>query len=144
MGLSADIWPGCGINTTNFGPTTSVLDLIETHNARHGSSLPVITQEQLLASILPMFERNWATFDREGNFSSFADLYTQRWLHSGAEVTIQATGQQVRIVGLNPENGNLRTQPCDSKPDDPKSIDLQPDGNSFDMMQGLLKTKTSR
>lgn len=50
----------------------------------------------------------------------------------------------VRITGITPEHGLLRTVPeatgyhtyrCGNY------IDLQPDGNSFDLMAGLIKTK---
>lgn len=129
------------MNTTNSSPTTSLLDLIQSHNERHGSRLPVITQEELLGVILPRFEYLWSSFERDGDFAALAPLYTQRWLHSDKIVTIQETGQKVRIVGLTPENGLLRTISLNSSAGSPQYIDLEPDGNSFDMMQGLLKAK---
>lgn len=101
----------------------------------------MITQEQLLALILARFEAFWAQFESEQSFSSFAPLYTARWLHSDKEVGIQETGQRVKIVGLTPDQGLLRTVNLDHPGPLPEFIDLQPDGNSFDMMQGLLKAK---
>lgn len=47
----------------------------------HGTQLPIISQETLLASILPMFEKMWAEFDQAGSFAPFAELYKFRWLH---------------------------------------------------------------
>lgn len=132
---------GCGINTTNSTPTTSLLDLIRSHNERTGSPLPVISQEHLLGRILPQFEHYWTSFERERSFATFAPMYTRRWLHQDKEVRIEETGQSVRILGLNPENGYLRTILLDNDSPIPSYVDLQPDGNSFDMMQGLLKVK---
>lgn len=117
------------------------MDLIQAHNAARGSRLPIISQEELLAHILPRFEAFWAHFEREGSFAGLSELYTRRWLHSDKVVTIQESGQQVRIVGLTPEYGLLRTVSVDSPAGAPQYIDLEPDGNSFDMMQGLLKVK---
>jgi biotin--protein ligase len=145
---------GCGINTTNSTPTTSLLDLIAAHNAAHRTALPHITQEELLALILPRFEAFWARFSASGSsfgmdtasagdFSSFADAYTRRWLHTGKIVTVQASGQTVRILGLHPDSGTLRTIELDEDGRERvgQYVDLEPDGNSFDMMQGLLKVK---
>jgi biotin--protein ligase len=56
-------------------------------------------------------------------------------------VTIEESGQKVRILGLAPENGCLRTLNLDGPRGSTEYIDLQPNGNSFDMMQGLLKAK---
>lgn len=45
----------------------------------------------------------------------------------------------VRIVGITLDFGLLRTIPDDNFTGG--FIDLQPDGNSFDMMAGLIKRK---
>ena len=50
----------------------------------------------------------------------------------------------VRIVGITPEHGLLRTIPETRGYMSPRGenfIDLQPDGNSFDLMAGLIKAK---
>jgi biotin--protein ligase len=72
---------GCGINVTNPRPTASVRDLIAEHNAREGTSLPPLSQEQVLASILATFEPMWSTF-LSGGFEPFMPLYQTRWLHT--------------------------------------------------------------
>lgn len=46
--------------------------------------------------------------------------------------------QQVRILGITADHGLLRTIPERGAGD---FIDLQPDGNSFDLMEGLIKAK---
>jgi biotin---protein ligase len=49
-------------------------------------------------------------------------------------------------VGITPEHGLLRTLPERptggwSNMSQPQFIDLQPDGNSFDIMAGLIRSK---
>lgn len=51
----------------------------------------------------------------------------------------------VRIVGITPDHGLLRTIPESRNYRSNRGdeyIDLQPDGNSFDLMAGLIKTKS--
>lgn len=49
----------------------------------------------------------------------------------------------VRIVSITTDYGLLRTLPQDSyRLSDDAYIDLQPDGNSFDMMAGLIRAKS--
>jgi len=75
------------------------------------------------------------------------------------EVTTVTPPQRVKIVGITPDYGLLRTLPVGRS--DPDSyggwghgghdgfhqsstfIDLQPDGNSFDIMAGLIKSKST-
>ena len=73
------------------------------------------------------------------------------------EVTTVTPPQRVKIVGITPDFGLLRTLPTgqngpggyagqgyggfyQSSP----FIDLQPDGNSFDIMAGLIKSKSTQ
>lgn len=52
----------------------------------------------------------------------------------------------VRICGITPDHGLLRTLPERNQPGRTNQegfIDLQPDGNSFDLMAGLIKVKGS-
>jgi biotin---protein ligase len=50
----------------------------------------------------------------------------------------------VRIVGITSDHGLLRTLPERGRwsQGGPQYVDLQPDGNSFDLMSGLIRTKT--
>lgn len=51
---------------------------------------------------------------------------------------------RVRITGITADHGLLRTVPERTgwSSGETGFIDLQPDGNSFDIMGGLIKTKT--
>ncbi|GAA5967664.1 hypothetical protein JCM21900_006734 [Sporobolomyces salmonicolor] len=141
---------GCGINTSNPKPTTSINELVELYNWRHGTSLAPFSPELLLALVLSKFGQMWETFQQQG-FGPFTDSYLRRWIHSDQQVTLEATSQRVRIVGITPDHGLLRTIPVNvdrtgrevfggasALSSSPLYIDLQPDGNRFDLMKGLL------
>lgn len=156
---------GCGVNCLNARPTTSVSDLVQIHNQQTGASLPQVTQEQLAGAILSTFDSIWKVFmQHDGNFGPFVERYRQIWLHGNQETTLtsdalragQHSGEeQVRIVGISSDHGLLQAVPLTStvRTDDPSAwgdtknseahgiIQLQPDGNSFDMLQNLLKRK---
>ena len=60
-------------------------------------------------------------------------------------VTTVDPPQKVRIVGITSDHGLLRTVLQSDSWASAKTngfIDLQPDGNSFDLMAGLIKAKT--
>ncbi|KAH8918057.1 class II aaRS and biotin synthetase [Atractiella rhizophila] len=132
---------GCGINTSNPRPTTSINELIEYQNRnlpRTTAPIPALTQEELLARVLIKFEMMYRSFiSTQGDFRPFLDSYIQHWLHSDQLVTIEETDEKVIIKGITEDSGLLRTESVASR----QIIDLQPDGNTFDMMRGLLKTK---
>ncbi|CAE7201535.1 unnamed protein product [Rhizoctonia solani] len=129
---------GCGVNVLNQPPIMSLKQLYP-----EGAVNPALTMENVAANIMATFEEMWRIFtEARGSFEPFIDLYLERWLHSDEQVTLMTTTPptKVRIYGLNPDNGFLRTIP--EQGGDTKPIDLQPDGNSFDMMAGLIKTKS--
>lgn len=149
---------GCGINCLNALPTVSLSALIDEYNAEHSSTLPHISQEQLAGAVLATFEGLWQEFVATGTWTSFADRYRQIWLHSDQPALLTTVDPPVpiRIVGITSDTGMLRAVPDDGSyvitSDDEQAWstassgkgwawDLQPDGNSFDMMKGLIKTK---
>jgi biotin---protein ligase len=128
---------GCGLNVGNPEPTISLQQVL------HSTELTV---ENVLAAVLVQFERMHrhlleSAQNRENEyFAPFTESYHKRWLHSGHSVDIHtstAPGGQARILGIDPTTGLLRAQLADSK----EIIQLQPDGNSFDMMRGLIFAK---
>ncbi|KAG8732500.1 biotin holocarboxylase synthetase [Ceratobasidium sp. 423] len=128
---------GSGLNVLNQAPIMSLKQLYP-----EGTSNPSLTMENIAANIMATFEDMWRTFtEAKGSFEPFMDLYLERWLHSDEQVTLMTTNPptKVRICGISPDTGFLRTIP---ERGDPKPIDLQPDGNSFDMMAGLIKAKS--
>ncbi|KAK4690100.1 biotin---protein ligase, partial [Tremellales sp. Uapishka_1] len=158
---------GCGINVLNALPTTSLSQLHTLHTNRSSSttSPPPPTMESTFAKIMNSFVVMWEKFISEKGFKGFMDEYHGRWLHTNQEVTLTTTTPHslLKIVGITPDYGLLRCVPRattssgltalydrDVGGENDRSttaakqtyVDLQPDGNSFDMMSGLIKTKT--
>ncbi|OSC96489.1 class II aaRS and biotin synthetase [Trametes coccinea BRFM310] len=133
---------GCGLNVLNPPPIPSLVQLLPPASERHPS------MEHTLAAIMARFEPMWHAFvAARGSFEPFMDLYLDRWLHSDQLVTLTTVTppRKVRIVGITPDHGLLRTMPEREgwgSGQGAEYIDLQPDGNSFDLMAGLIKTKT--
>ena len=61
-------------------------------------------------------------------------------------LTTTTPHRQVRVVGITKDHGLLRTIPewngTGSFRSTVEYVDLQPDGNSFDLMANLIKSKT--
>ncbi|KAF8812826.1 hypothetical protein BYT27DRAFT_7085987 [Phlegmacium glaucopus] len=138
---SVDIVIGCGLNVLNIPPMTS---LVQLPGAAHAN----ISIERTAASIISKFASMWSTFVQErGSFGPFMDLYLKRWIHSDQLVTLTTTipHRQVRIIGITEDHGLLRTIPerngLGRYASTVEYIDLQPDGNSFDLMANLIKSK---
>ncbi|KAF9922126.1 biotin holocarboxylase synthetase [Linnemannia zychae] len=138
---------GCGVNATNPNPTTSINHLIRYHNKVTGKDLSLFSQETLLAHILVKFEQLHRQFlggNRQG-FAQFEQMYYRRWLHSDAVVTLTTITphKRVKIKGITLDYGLLRTVAVDEQDRDiiGEEYQLQPDGNSFDMLKGLISQK---
>ncbi|KAG2041287.1 hypothetical protein BDR03DRAFT_855884 [Suillus americanus] len=130
----ADIVIGSGLNVLNAPPIASLAQLASTPT-------PGLSVERVAAAVLTSFERIWSSFlqNEEQGFHPFMDQYLRSWLHSDQLVTLtnRTPHRSVRIVGITPDHGLLRTVPMGGG----EFIDLQPDGNSFDMMKGLISMK---
>ncbi|KAL4076877.1 hypothetical protein V8B97DRAFT_1513774 [Scleroderma yunnanense] len=139
----ADIVVGCGLNILNEPPVASLsqLEALVNHTSQASSCLRI---ERVTAAILVAFEHIWSSFleNEEWGFEPFLDRYTSNWVHSNQIVTLTTTTPHttVRVESITTDHGLLRTVPL-SGPQGSRYIDLQPDGNSFDMMKGLIKVK---
>lgn len=136
-GGNVDVVIGCGLNILNPPPITSISQLLP-HGRKDSLSI-----ENTAAAIMATFESMWSIFiQNRGSFEPFMDLYLERWLHSDQLVTLTTTTPHslVRITGITPDHGLLRTMP-ERPTGGPRFFDLQPDGNSFDLMAGLIKSK---
>ncbi|RPA96445.1 class II aaRS and biotin synthetase [Choiromyces venosus 120613-1] len=138
---------GCGINTTNNAPTTSLNHILDklnrTRKSKNLSRLPSFEQERLLAKILVVFEEMYYQFCRSG-FAPFEELYYRHWLHSGQIVRLEMEGgRKARIRGITPDYGLLTADELDESDRlTGRSFTLQSDNNSFDFFKGLLRRKT--
>ena len=166
--------PGCGVNVLNPPPILSLAQLLPAGGAQSPPTMER-TLAAIMARFDRMWAQFVAA---RGSFEPFMDLYLERWLHSCVYIVASSSydldpaadhdcalgiliprdqlvtltsvtpPRRVRIVGITPEHGLLRTM---AEPEagavwtgggGPEYIDLQPDGNSFDLMAGLIKTKS--
>lgn len=123
---------GCGLNVLNSKPSVCLQDL--TPNK--------IEMETILASILSEFELLYTElvtyFGIDDVFAPFRERYYRYWLHTDQSVNVEdADGNitECHIRGLD-ENGFLKAKTTSGN-----LISLQPDGNSFDMLKGLIYVK---
>ncbi|KZV75628.1 class II aaRS and biotin synthetase [Peniophora sp. CONT] len=131
-GGQVEVIIGCGVNVSTPAPMAS-LSLL--------SPDAQLSSETMLALILSKFESMWETFvESRGSWAPFEDAYLDAWMHSDQSVTVATVSppQQVRILGITADHGLLRTLPERGAGE---FIDLQPDGNSFDLMEGLIRAK---
>ncbi|KAH9508968.1 hypothetical protein Btru_048417 [Bulinus truncatus] len=130
---------GCGFNVSNSNPTVCINDIIRLYNTSNPElpDLPPLTTSQLIARSVSILEGLIDEFNEKGH-QTFCQQYYKHWLHSGVKVSIQLDHlTEGEIVGLD-EYGFLSIQTPEKK-----LLSVQPDGNSFDMMQNLIYVKTS-
>jgi len=122
---------GCGVNVNDPCPTMS---LEKAYKLVNNSDLNIPTiKEDLLAKIMSNLDSYYNKFSREG-LKSFLDEYYQYWLHSNSVVKVE--GFDALITGID-EFGCLRVLLLDDKHKNEERT-LLPDGNSFDMLKGLI------
>ncbi|TPX49284.1 hypothetical protein SeMB42_g02674 [Synchytrium endobioticum] len=121
----------------------SVNQVIQINNARQSQQLPEVELEDVLARVLTIFEIYYQELldaiqsDKFAfAFEPFLPRYYNAWLHSHVRVVLEAHGNaQAVITGID-SSGLLR---CVG--DNQQEYLLQPDGNSFDMMKGMIARK---
>lgn len=137
---------GCGMNVSNAGPTTSLNLVIKKLNevrAQRGlKPLHLISVERLAARYLTCLEKLFRVFKRNG-FGPLLPKYYKHWLHSDQIVTLGLMGDaKARVKGISGNYGYMLVEEVDENGDlTGKRYELQPDGNSFDMMRGLITKK---
>ena len=137
------VW-GVGVNVSNLAPTTLlnlVLDKLNALRARRGlAPLPHYQHEVLLAKMLYTVEQFYAVFAKAG-IKPFLPLYYKRWFHLGQRVLVDAAGdgrqRQCLIKGITEDHGLLVVEDVATG----EVLELQPDGNSFDIFRGLIYRK---
>ncbi|KAJ9584247.1 hypothetical protein L9F63_021409 [Diploptera punctata] len=125
---------GCGVNLDNETPTTCINDMIKQLNATSSDKLALLSREKLLALTFTQLEGLLHAVDA-GQMHKVLDQYYSYWLHSDAEVTVvgpRGSTQEATVVGVD-DFGFLRVRGQDGI-----SFSVHPDGNSFDMLRGLV------
>ena len=138
--VSASI--GIGVNLNNPKPTMCLNQIIE-DNADEQLRPGKISLEHFVATVLNRLEE-LVNLLAEGRLMDVLQLYQLHWLHAGALVTVQQqTGQfRARIVDID-EFGFLRVSK-ESSDGREELVTVHPDGNSFDMLNGLLLPKSTQ
>ncbi|XP_050355144.1 biotin--protein ligase isoform X2 [Nymphalis io] len=129
---------GTGVNISNGVPTTCVNDIISEYNKRNGTTLAPISIEKFLARYCSQLETILEILDQENGSEAFLELYYHYWLHDGEEIKVKsADGDspvQGTISGLD-SAGWLLVKTSTGE------IRVAPDGNTFDIMSGLIAPK---
>lgn len=127
---------GMGINLANSKPTISINEIISQHNKDHNSSLQPLVLEETLAKTVNNIEALIDDFQNNG-VNTFLMKYYKRWLHSNSRVKLAMndTVEEVEIIGLD-NFGFLSVQTNSGK-----TLSVQPDGNTFDMLKNLIAMK---
>jgi biotin--protein ligase len=128
---------GVGINLYNMKPTTSINQILQ-EMKRSKPFIQTIGKEELLAWIINRFEGFYLIFEQKG-FTFFESLYYSYWMHRNQIVQLSTDDEgivDVLIDGIT-ETGFLKAINTQTK----QEYELFPDGNSFDIMKGLIKRK---
>ncbi|KAL7018719.1 hypothetical protein ACKWTF_010880 [Chironomus riparius] len=128
---------GLGLNLSNSIPTTCINDMILEYNKKHSKNLKPLTLEKTLAIIFNEIE-NILNRIQADDIDYLYNLYYSCWLHTDTSVKVlSSSGQEKngKILGLD-EYGFLKI-----RLDNNQIESVQPDGNSFDMLRGLIVPK---
>ncbi|XP_067648145.1 uncharacterized protein Hcs isoform X2 [Eurosta solidaginis] len=128
---------GCGINLDNEKPTTCINAMIREQNLKNHSKIPILKYEQFVALTFNEIE-NLLEKVKLGKFDYFYNLYYKLWMHDSQNVKIcDTSGKQhdATIIGID-DIGYLKVKTVQGLIET-----VQPDGNSFDMLQGLIVPK---
>lgn len=102
-----------------------------------------INVEKVLGLILKHFQKNYAVFVSQNNgFNSFIGNYRKMWLHSNQIVDVQnkdSKNTKAKITGITLDYGLLEAVEIDDMGNITQNkLELWPDGNSFDFINGLI------
>ncbi|KAI8437570.1 hypothetical protein MSG28_011859, partial [Choristoneura fumiferana] len=131
---------GTAVNISNTVPTTCLNQIIEEHNKQHDTNLPPITIEKFLARYCSQLERILDYIDSDGGVDAFREQYYQYWLHDNESIRVRQEGSAQPVAGVIAgvdEAGWLRVRTAGG------DVRVAPDGNTFDLMSGLISNSCS-
>ncbi|KPJ03516.1 Biotin--protein ligase [Papilio xuthus] len=129
---------GAGVNISNSVPTTCINDIISEYNRIHGTTLAPVSIEKFLARWCSHLELILQHIETDEGLETFFQQYYQYWLHDGEEITVKKEGSESPVWGIVSgvdEAGWLRVRT------DGQELRVAPDGNTFDIMTGLIAPK---
>ena len=123
---------GCGVNLSNEEPTKSINQMAKENN------LHPISRELFLSQVLNKLEYYLDTIGENAvGEKDIFNLYHKYWLHCNQSVKLRSedgTIRKGRVISLD-SDGFLLVEV------DGHKVQVHPDGNSFDMLQGLILPK---
>ena len=130
---------GLGINMDNEEPTYCVNQVLRNANK------PEISREHLLALVVPRLMRAYKVIC-EDSFDPLHEQYYSYWLHSGQKLRVKGDAEakentkekDVVVTGLSKDGFLL------AKDEGGEVVELYPDGNSLDLMLGLICKKKTK
>lgn len=135
---------GCGLNLNNALPTISVNQLLNNQDLPSKSPCRIISREEYIAKVLNNMEALLDKFNH-GKRCDVIQAYHKVWLHTDQQVTILKKKEtdcnteeeevEVKIVGID-DYGYLVVKDRTGY-----QFSVHDDGNSFDMMNGLIRPK---
>jgi len=126
---------GSGINLSNDSPTLSLNNIIQKRNQETGGDLALLGQEDLLANTFNQLESLIEDVN-EGRLEEAKQLYYRYWLHGGQRVSVKRGDRMEEVVILGIDDfGYIEARGKEGL------VTIHPDGNSFDMMEGLIAPK---
>lgn len=145
---------GCGVNLSNSDPTTCINSLIRTHNEQNGTNLEEISFERFFAMTFTELERIYNAVQQD-RMEYLYELYYKYWLHRywilcGVIVVMVDCFRSDSVVDVQSSEGVVRDVLVTGIDDfgflvvrakDGSTSSVQPDDNTFDMMQGLIAPK---
>ncbi|XP_069680984.1 biotin--protein ligase isoform X2 [Periplaneta americana] len=121
---------GLGVNLDNRTPTTCINEMV----AQLDGCPPPLSRERLLALTFTQLEVLLNAV-QTGQVQHVLDQYYSFWLHTDAEITVvgpRGSSQKATVIGVD-DFGFLKVRGQDGA-----IFSVHPDGNSFDMLQGLV------
>ncbi|XP_024214118.1 uncharacterized protein [Halyomorpha halys] len=131
---------GCGMNLKNEEPTVCVHELIRRMNKQSSTNAELISYEKYFANVFNKIEELMNLIESTGTLDKFLPIYYNYWLHSEAEVEIRTTdgeSKKAKVKGID-SSGYLLVE----LPGGGETV-VHPDGNTFDMLAGLIVPKHS-
>ena len=99
------------------------------------SAVAALSPRRALATLCNALEPALDTLASDGFSSTLSDAYHAAWLHTGQRVTVDGGGEEVTIQGLS-DAGFLKATTGGGA-----TVELHPDANSLDLLQGLVRRK---
>lgn len=137
---------GIGVNCFNKDPNPCIADWVEIINSHNKPSnsleqLDELNFERIAARYLNCLDswfNHFEKFDNPAILQSFLKRYYKHWMHSGQLVTLADFGHaQCRIMGISNDYGYLEVKDVTNG----TVYQLKPDGNSFNIFEGLISKK---